>query len=1471
MIRATLAWRTFRVACLIVLGVETAYGSQAPPPQAPEVWAILIGINQYDDKAIPACPAAVSDAREIREWLVQTAGWTPRHVLLLQDAGQAEPGEAHDQVADLKPTRRNLEWAVTHWLGSRLKPNDIVLIYFSGQSAGLAPAKSAPAGSIAGALLLPIDARTDDLISTGWRLDDALDELGARGQTPVICWLDTSLQGGHGPQVAIPGADPAASATAWLGTLARWPGVSVWLSADGHPVAEAAEPGGRSTFVAALFKALGTARRPSNLLACLDVLNHDQSLQQQGFRTLGGIPSNLTLWSQAARVHALPERTLLLQRGHADRVQAVAFTADGSRMVTASWDSTVKIWRVADRVLLRTLPDYFHIDGVTGLALSPGSQWLASGDGSGRLRGWDLVEQKEKRFLGPSPHSRRIESLTSLPDGTHFVSVDQEGKSWLWDASGSDLKGKLLASDLSAITCASLPGPVAIAVAAEKVPIRLLAADGEPVQTVPGPGGAVLSLALSADGRLLAAGDEDGRVTLWDLQTSKPIFQHTYDSEITLLVMAPGRNLAVGTADALFLAALDQAGPGRQIEVPGAVRQAIFSPDGRWLAASTKQTGRIFLWRLDDPARPVATPLSGADRAEPVASSVAFAPDGRTLVAGGQDGGIQSWTLPNGQRRPGVPPRRGKVASLSVSNDRRYLLEITRDWMALVWDLKDGRGFTSLDGLWTSGAIAPDGGSLVLTSQATGDVFIIDRESGRARGKALPRPPAQGGKGPVTWRFGANNVVDGPQMLVISQDGRSIAACSSEGPLACVWDARSGRLLATIRDPDHRQPIAAIDLSPAGHFLLTADSGGTARLWDLSAGEGPARAVATFETPDEPIAAARLSPTDPRKIITGTRTGRVLSWKAVREQPEATLARLDGAVRALAFTPDGHWLGVAGADKSVRLVPMDRPREQVRIDREHLHAEQVNTLLAWPESTLLASGSDDTTVRFWSLTDQTLLGTISAVQETAEPANAAGAGGNRVGAQLESSWVAYTPEGLFDSSPGGERQVTWLGGDKVQPLEQFYDSCHVFGLCDWLRQGKRPPSPVIPRDPPPRLTIDPPVPAILQGTGHQVELTCSLSEPGLKNLRLYQNGVPVLGEEDLAPSPGQRKLHVTLPLRRGMNRFYLMASRPGSIDGRSNEVEIRYDGPDAPAQLHILALGISRYKTRALQFAHQDAQQIADFLHQHGAYGTGKVGYRAVLTDEQVTNTNVEHELRELQKRVRGRPQDTVVIFLAGHTDIRQSRFCLLLPQFRFPEGGPQLVASRGTDPKAAQAQTDDPETVLEYVKIYRNIARLGALQRLVIIDACQSEAVFDDPGVRLIRRYIEDGAQQARTSYILAARRGEPANEVAALRHGLLSYVLLRGMGDPRLEPVPQVMVFKNHPNADLDTDGVVTTTELRRFADLTLPELASQFPEVIERTGAGQRTEIVRPTANLKQAPRLQSVGSRSFPLVELPAPAR
>ena len=1400
----------------------------------PRVWAITIGIDRYESDVIPPCRGAVRDARAVGRWIARTAGWDAQGVLMMDDLGRKEHGEASEPLDGLRPTRANLDWAFREWLPARVKRGDVVVVYYAGQAIGLPPPDGGASAGIQRHYLLPIDARPAGWDESGWRLDEAIDGLAATGRNPVVLLLDTSLHG-RGKRVDRTSKfEP--SGTPFLEQLVRWPGVTAWLAADGRPAAEAAAVDEQSAFTAALLKGLGTSERPDNLLACLNAMNREPALAAQGFRTIGGIAPDLNLWPAKLRSEAASERVLLLQRGHAAGVSTIVFGADGSRMITGGQDSTVKIWRVSDRMLLRVLSS--HMVGVTGLALSPDGRLLASGDGAGWLRTWDMLRGQE--LPAEHPHGRGVDRVAFLPDGAHYVSLDLDGRSSLWSTADAGPRVLPLSAHSQALAASPIRGPFAFALAEADGKIMLHGPDGALTKSMDGPGGNVTSRRMATDGLLLAAGDDHGRAVVLDVGTGKDVFRRRFEGPIDVLSLSASKVLAVAAGRTIHLVPLGskEEGEARQLGVPQAVNHCAFSADGQWLAACT-QGGSIHLWRVDDPkaAPPVTLENAGSSG---LATTFSFSPDGRRIVAGDQDGGIRIWDLPSGVQRPPIPPRRGQVAALSVSRDGRYLLQISQDWQAQVWDLQEGRGLTTIEGTWTSGALTPDGEAIFLTSEADGDLIVVDRADGIRRGTTFRRPRANEGDGAPAERFGK---------VAVSPDGLLVAAAGVQGTLVCVWEASTGRLVHTIRGHEDPHPITAVQFSPDSPQLLTASEDGSAKLWDIGGGDEAPREASAFRMVDEAgagtvaITAAQVGPKGRRRVVTGGIDGRISLWEVGQARP-IDLGTLGQKVMAVTFTPDGRWLAATGADKSIWLWETSRPGQRIRLSPSPQHSEQVNALVAWPNNMLIASGSDDTTVRLWSLAEQSLLGTLSAEGGTAD-------------------WVAYTPDGLFDSSIGGERQVTWLDNREVMPLEQFYNGSRVFRLTEKLRQGERPKPPAPPLVAPPRLSIDTPPRAV--ETGRTASLTISVAESPLENLRLYQNGVPVRGDADLALEPGQKRLTAEVRLRPGPNRFHVMAGRPGSVDveGRSEVVEIRYDGPDTQAQLHVLAMGVSDYDDpeRKLKFADADAERLADFLHRNGVRDAATPGLRILLQNADVTEAKVEDAFKQIRQRVRERPEDTVVVFLAGHADTYAGRFYLLLPKFPFKAVQP----ADGRRERPAVAVDVDARSVLPYVAVYRNIARLNALQRLVIVDACQAEAINDDIGVRRVQELVDDGAHQARTAYLMAARRGESAHETAALAHGLMTFALLKGMGDADLKSDPALAAILDIPNADRDRDGVVTTDELRWYSARMVPRLAANLPLLVQRRGVNAKPDVGRPNLNLDQKPRVQA-SAASFPLIEI-----
>jgi hypothetical protein len=551
------------------------------------------------------------------------------------------------------------------------------------------------------------------------------------------------------------------------------------------------------------------------------------------------------------------------------------------------------------------------------------------------------------------------------------------------------------------------------------------------------------------------------------------------------------------------------------------------------------------------------------------------------------------------------------------------------------------------------------------------------------------------------------------------------------------------------------------------------------------------------------------------------------------------------------------------------------------------HFEQINALTVWPGTSaplrlalssvltpglppiadpprppVLLSGSDDTTIRFWDLEKHTLLGTFCAAQTGAGAADPAGAGATR-----ELDWVLYTPDGHFDASEAGRELVQFAQGDRVHALEQFDGTkLYSFELADRLRSGRPVESTRL--DAPPPLAIDPP----LRDNPKEPEakLTISLGSADFKDIRLYHNAVPIsTGLED-APPPLPDRFEVRVRLLPGPNRFYAMASRDGAFDSRSQEVEIPYEGDVQPGRLHVLALGVGNYEREKLSFAKRDAERLSEVLHVRGLARGQEQGKSILLTDNLVNARNVARAFAEIAREVRGHPQDTVVLFLAGHTGVFDNeRFCLLLHKYPFPAEAPLLVAARSANPPIAPGAQVTPEDLLPFTVVAVNLMRLDALNRLVIVDACQAEAILSDPQVEAIRKLMEIGSRKARTSYLMAARRGEPALEIEPLGHGLFTYTLLRGMREirPQEEPV-EIASLKLRADADYNGDGLISTTELDTYVKEVLPPIADLFPQlmIVKRRATGN-VQAAQPSGadRIDQSLRLQTARI-SFPLIRL-----
>src|SRR5262245_36130098 len=116
--------------------------------------------------------------------------------------------------------------------------------------------------------------------------------------------------------------------------------------------------------------------------------------------------------------------------GHSGPVTSVVYSPDGQMCASGSWDNTIKIWRVSDRMLLRTLAGAVY-NGWGSIAVSPDGETLASAAGAedcGRTSLWRVSDGAElwTVYEPCEPRPNSVSSIAFSPDGQILASAVNE-------------------------------------------------------------------------------------------------------------------------------------------------------------------------------------------------------------------------------------------------------------------------------------------------------------------------------------------------------------------------------------------------------------------------------------------------------------------------------------------------------------------------------------------------------------------------------------------------------------------------------------------------------------------------------------------------------------------------------------------------------------------------------------------------------------------------------------------------------------------------------------------------------------------------------------------------------------------------------------------------------------------------------------------------------------------------------------
>lgn len=295
----------------------------------------------------------------------------------------------------------------------------------------------------------------------------------------------------------------------------------------------------------------------------------------------------------------MPELRLVHTLTHPNSVYAVAYSPDGERLATASLDNTVKLWNAKSGEEINRMRG--HGDGVCGVAFSADGKKLFSASLDRSLRSWDgLTGAAIGSAVG---HSNYLESMAASPDGKAFATGGHDNAVRIWSSDGTP--GALLAGHAEAVYAVafSIDGKTLASGGNDQQVFLWDIASGQKTP-VTGLRGAIQSIAFAPDGKRFAVSAEQ---TIHVFRFASETRESSLATKIEL--DDPAKSLAY-SADGKWLAAGERGGKlrlftgteGASVVSVAAHRNSIygvaFSPDHRTLAtASFDRT--IKVWSIE--------------------------------------------------------------------------------------------------------------------------------------------------------------------------------------------------------------------------------------------------------------------------------------------------------------------------------------------------------------------------------------------------------------------------------------------------------------------------------------------------------------------------------------------------------------------------------------------------------------------------------------------------------------------------------------------------------------------------------------------------------------------------------------------------------------------------------------------------------------------------------------------------------
>jgi len=495
----------------------------------------------------------------------------------------------------------------------------------------------------------------------------------------------------------------------------------------------------------------------------------------------------------------------------------------------------------------------------------------------------------------------------------------------------------------------------------------------------------IREIATDGSGRWIATGSDDRTVRLWELDTGAPVWTSEPTGVICDVAFDPGGTRIV-TASFDGTARVWSTATGSEELVLrghiGRVDSARFGPNGETVVTiGSDSTLRVWDAHLGEPLREteVFDPLIETNRDK----ALGLSPDGQLYALGGPAGDLRVLDATTLETLHFLQGHVAHVKSLAFSPDGSLLASASADHTLRVWDVGTGaevfvgRGHSS--GL-ASVAWHPDG-ELLASSSDDGTVKLWDvgqsagvdvLDMGRGMAVSISIRPDGGeiavgrNTGPVLIDAHTGEVGYGRPHGQLFESGTAydptgtwVAASLGRDWTLGVWKSADRGDPVVLRG--HGDMVTDIEFNADGSMLASASLDETVRIWNV---EDWSSALTLGPHPTDVYCAAFGGTGESPQLVSGTFGGWVRVWELESGQLTMEWRGHDAPVRGACFSPDGTLLATTSEDHTIKLWNT-RDWSEVRSLRGH--TDGVHSPVFSPDGSRLATCSRDRTIRLWDV------------------------------------------------------------------------------------------------------------------------------------------------------------------------------------------------------------------------------------------------------------------------------------------------------------------------------------------------------------------------------------------------------------------------------------------------------------------------------------------------------------------------